>query len=91
MAMPEACGATVQPSFLNPCTCMCDVCATDAECDKGTGGRCVTLPGATLGGYDHRACVYADSPCHPDAKRGCPRGQHCVDLRGLAQCEPTRL
>ena len=38
MAMPQSCGSDEQPSFLDPCHCMCDLCESDSDC---AGGRCL--------------------------------------------------
>ena len=83
MAMEDACGATTQPSFLDPCRCMCDLCLEDGDCTDGRDGRCVELSSALLGGYEERVCVYAGDPCHP-ARTTC---RHCRTYGGHVTCE----
>jgi hypothetical protein len=83
--MPEACGAETQPSLIDPCRCMCDLCQRDADCSVKSGGRCVKLPSAMMGGYDENVCVYPGTPCHPGSK--CPRGKFCVTYGGNPVCE----
>jgi len=82
-AMPDACGASVQPSFMDPCHCMCDLCDRDSDC--GPGASCVTMSSVICGGYDERVCIRADDPCHPNnAAKTCPT--YCVTLFGAPRC-----
>jgi hypothetical protein len=82
-AMPEACGTLPQPSFIEPCHCMCDLCDHDSDC--GPGASCVTMSSVICGGYEERVCVRADDPCHPNnVKRTCPT--YCVTRFGKPQC-----
>ena len=83
MAAPDACDSATQPSFMNPCQCMCDLCETDADC--GAGASCVSMSSVVCGGYDERVCVKETDPCHPKNVRAkCPT--YCVTLFGKPQC-----
>lgn len=82
VAAPEACDANAQPSFFDPCHCMCDLCERDEDC--GVGASCVTMSSVICGGYDERVCVRADDPCHPSHASSCPT--RCVTLFGKPQC-----
>jgi hypothetical protein len=83
MAAPDACGADVQPSFFDPCHCMCDLCESDADC--GAGASCVSLSSVVCGGLDERVCVKKTDVCHPDnAPKRCPT--YCVTLLGAPEC-----
>ena len=83
MAAPEACGARVQPSFMDPCHCMCDLCDTDADCESGAS--CVTLSSTICGSEQERVCVRKTDACHPDnAKSKC--ATRCVTLFGHPEC-----
>ena len=85
VAMPEACGLGPPPSTMDPCRCMCDLCLIDDDCAARSGGRCIKLPSAMMGGYDESVCVYAGDPCHPDGK--CAAGKFCVTYGGAPTCE----
>ncbi len=84
MAYPEVCGAAQQPSFLNPCQCMCDLCTTDDDCDAGSS--CVELPSVLCGGgMLERVCVKQTDVCHPrNVARRCPT--YCVTMFGKVEC-----
>lgn len=86
MAAAGACGAPVQPSFMAPCHCMCDLCDHDADCTQGSGGLCVEMSSVLGGGYPERVCVYATDACHPAGAQKC--ATRCVTLFGHTQCAP---
>jgi hypothetical protein len=83
MAAPSACGAEVQPSYLDPCHCMCDLCESDADC--GAGSSCVSMASVMCGGLAERVCVKKTDACHPgNAPTRCPT--YCVTLFGSPRC-----
>jgi hypothetical protein len=82
MAMPSACGSSVQPSFMDPCACMCDLCETDADCD---GGKCLSILSTMYGDPRQKSCVHKGEPCWPDGK--CPGKQECRNYNGTPDCE----
>jgi len=82
MAMPDACGSSAQPSFMDPCTCMCDLCETDSECG---GGKCLDIASTMYGSPSQKTCVRVGEPCFPDGK--CPGKQVCRNYDGRATCD----
>ena len=83
MAAADACDAPVQPSFMNPSQCMCDLCEKDADC--GAGASCVAMPSTFCGPYEERVCVASTDACHPkNAASKCTT--RCVTLFGKPRC-----
>jgi hypothetical protein len=82
MAMPEACGSSRQPSVVDPCACLCDLCERDSDCGSGT---CIAIASDVGGGSPQKTCVHEDEPCFPDGT--CPAQQSCRNYDGHPRCE----
>src|SRR5678815_943976 len=83
MTAPNGCGAGVQPSSVDPCHCMCDLCQVDADCEQGAS--CVELPSVICGGLEERVCVKNTDACHPK-NAGTKCATYCVTLFGRTEC-----
>ena len=83
MAMRQACENPNQPSYFDPCHCMCDLCERDSDC--GAGASCVEMSSVICGGDQReRVCVHEDDACHPKNAARC--ATYCVTLFGKPRC-----
>lgn len=86
LALQEACGSTdKQPSFVDPCRCMCDRCLSDADCKAKPDGKCIQLPSDLSGGNPESVCVFPGDACGGD-NPVCPEGKFCWTADGRPEC-----